>query len=119
MSETTTTTRRISETAGAATPALPYDPATLKPHPLAGQFDMIEDGDDGGAAFEGLKASIARDGIKVPIKMFNGQVLDGRNRLKAALAVGHKFTARDFELFLSTEADARAYVDAANIHRRH
>jgi hypothetical protein len=89
-------------------PTLPFDPATLRPHPLAGQFDMIEDGDDGGAAFEGLKASIKAEGIKVPIKMFNGQVLDGRNRLKAALAVGHQFRPRDFDTFLGTDADAKA-----------
>ncbi len=103
------------------TPALPLtiDPATLRFHPLANQFDMIEDGEDGGAAFDALKASIARSGINVPIKLFESQVLDGRNRLKAGLAIRHTFTARDFEIFVGTPEDAKAYVDAANIHRRH
>ena len=100
-------------------PALPIDPATLRPHALAGQFDMIEESDDGGAAFEGLKASIKAEGIKIPIKLYQSQVLDGRNRLKAALAVGHSFRPKDFETFHGSDADAKAYVDAANIHRRH
>jgi hypothetical protein len=95
------------------------DASSLKPHPLAEQFDMIEQGDDGGAAFEALKASIAKDGIKFPIWIFEGKVLDGRNRLKAGLAVGHKFTVRDFQFFTGTREEAKAFVDAANIHRRH
>jgi hypothetical protein len=95
------------------------DASSLKPHPLAEQFDMIEDGDDGGAAFEALKASIAKSGIKMPIWLFEGKVLDGRNRLKAGLAVGHKFTTPDFNFFHGTAAEAKAFVDAANIHRRH
>jgi len=53
------------------------------------------------------------------MKIFEGRVLDGRNRLKAGLAVGHKFSARDFETFVGSIEDAKAYVDAANIHRRH
>jgi hypothetical protein len=95
------------------------DASSLKPHPLANQFDMIEDGDDGGAAFEALKASIAKHGIKMPIWIFEDKVLDGRNRLKAGLAVGHKFTTRDFNFFNGTAAEAKAFVDDANIHRRH
>jgi hypothetical protein len=96
-----------------------FDPATLQPHLYANQFDIIEDGEEVDAAFEALKASIAKTGIKMPIKLFEGKVLDGLNRLKAALAVGHKFTARDFYTFIGTQEDAKACVDAANIHRRH
>lgn len=96
-----------------------FDPATLLPYPYANQFDRIEDGEEVDAAFEALKASIAKTGIKMPIKLFEGKVLDGLNRLKAALAVGHKFTARDFYTFIGTQEDAKACVDAANIHRRH
>jgi hypothetical protein len=98
-------------------PAIDY--ANLEAHPLADQFDMIKDGDDGGAAFEAFKASIAREGIKLPIKLFEGKILDGRNRYRAAKLVGHKFTARDFETFIGTYVEAKAYVDALNIHRRH
>jgi len=96
-----------------------FDPATLLPYPYANQFDRIEDGEEVDAAFEALKASIAKSGIKMPIKLFEGKVLDGLNRLKAALAIGHKFTARDFYTFIGTQEDAKACVDAANIHRRH
>src|SRR5215471_17036268 len=89
-----------------------FDPATLLPYPYANQFDRIEDGEEVDAAFEALKASIAKTGIKMPIKLFEGKVLDGLNRLKAALAIGHKFTARDFYTFIGTQEDA-------NIHHRH
>lgn len=95
------------------------DVASLKPHPFADQFDMIEAGDDGGAAFEALKASIAKSGIRDPIIIFEGMILDGRNRHKAGLAVGYKFTTRDFRFHRGTRDEAKALVDDLNIHRRH
>jgi hypothetical protein len=91
----------------------------LKSHPLADQFEMIKDGEDGGAAFAAMKASIAKSGIRNPIKIYEGRILDGRNRYQAGKAVGYKFTARDFETFRGSEEQAKAYVDDANIHRRH
>lgn len=48
--------------------------------------------------------------------MYQGQVLDGRNRLAVASVTGHPVRLRDFN---GTEADARAFVWSANAARRH
>lgn len=93
----------------------PYDRLhQLLPHPLANTDRMMND-----AEFEGLKASIKANGIREPIKLFEGNILDGRNRHKAGKEVGHKFSARDFVVFPGTFADAKKYVDDTNVHRRH
>jgi len=44
-------------------------------HPLANMFPMIE-----GSAFEELKRDIAAQGILEPIRLYQGMILDGRNR---------------------------------------
>ena len=88
--------------------------ANLVAHPLANTDRMMTD-----AEFEGLKASIKANGIREPIKLFEGKILDGRNRHKAALAVGHKFVPANFVEFPGTYADAKKYVDDTNVHRRH
>jgi hypothetical protein len=61
-------------------------------HPLANMFPMIE-----GNAFEELKRDIAAQGILEPIRLYQGMILDGRNRYAAGKAVGHTFTLADFE----------------------
>src|SRR5262249_60516662 len=60
-------------------------------HPLANMFPMIE-----GQALEDLKHDIAAKGILEPIRLYQGMILDGRNRYSAARAVGHTFTLDDF-----------------------
>ena len=70
-------------------PAPTYDYVA---HPLANMFPMIE-----GQEFENLKASIAKSGILEPIRLFQGLILDGRNRYTAGKACGHQFTAKDFK----------------------
>jgi ParB-like chromosome segregation protein Spo0J len=102
---------------GQAEPTSAYE--NLQAHPLANQFDLIENGDDGAAAFEALKESISKNGIRDSIVIFNGQILDGRNRYRAAKAVGHRFTAGNFRVFPGTLEQAKAYVDDVNIQRRH
>lgn len=82
-------------------------------HDLANMLPMIE-----GADFAGLKADIKEKGILEPIRLFEGRILDGRNRYKAAKEVGHAFTAKDFKDFVGTYADAEAFVISTNFHRR-
>jgi ParB-like chromosome segregation protein Spo0J len=82
-------------------------------HPLANMFPMIE-----GRESENLKESIAKSGILEPITLFQGMILDGRNRYAAAKAVGHPFTAKDFKEWTGTLAEAEAYVISTNLHRR-
>lgn len=88
--------------------------ATLTPHEFANADRMMND-----AEFEGLKASIKAQGILEPIKLFEGKILDGRNRYKAAQAVGHRFTPANFAEFKGNRGDAFALANATNVHRRH
>lgn len=83
-------------------------------HPLANTFPMIE-----GREFEELKANIKDNGILVQIVLFQGSILDGRNRYAAAKAVGHKFSPKDFREFEGSLQDAEDFAISANINRRH
>jgi hypothetical protein len=82
-------------------------------HPLANTFPMIE-----GTALEELKADIRNHGILEPIRLYQGLILDGRNRYAAAKAVSHQFTAKDFKEWTGTLAEAEAWVISTNFHRR-
>jgi len=82
-------------------------------HPLANMFPMIE-----GNAFEELKRDIAAQGILEPIRLYQGMILDGRNRYAAARAVGHNFSMDDFVQWEGTLAEAEAWVISTNLHRR-
>src|SRR5262245_30285949 len=82
-------------------------------HPLSYLMPMIERKD-----FESLKEDIRKNGIIVPIKIFEGKILDGRNRYTAAKAVGHKFIGKNFEDFVGTYEQAESYVLSANLQRR-
>jgi ParB-like chromosome segregation protein Spo0J len=82
-------------------------------HPFANMFPMIE-----GQALEDLKRDIAAKGILEPIRLYQGMILDGRNRYTAGKAVGHKFTLDDFVQWEGTLAEAEAWVISTNLHRR-
>src|SRR6516225_7487753 len=82
-------------------------------HPLANMFPMIE-----GNAFEELKRDIAAQGILEPIRLYQGMILDGRNRYAAAKACGHSFSVDDFIQWEGTLAEAEAWVISTNMHRR-
>jgi hypothetical protein len=104
---------------GRLTPApMMPDVATLRAHPIAADFPMASEND-----LENLKASIADRGFlpNEQIVLFGNpaMILDGRNRLKAGIAVGHKFTKENFLLFTGNEAEAEAYSNAKNGARRH
>jgi hypothetical protein len=82
-------------------------------HDLANLLPMIDE-----ARFAELREDIRKNGILEPIKLFEGRILDGRNRYKAAKAVGYAFKAEDFETFTGTYAEAEAYVFSTNFLRR-
>jgi hypothetical protein len=66
--------------------------------------------------FVALKADIEQHGLREPIVMYEGKVLDGRHRLKACFDLKLKLRERKFT---GTEDDARAFVLSMNLRRRH
>jgi ParB-like chromosome segregation protein Spo0J len=82
-------------------------------HPLAALMPMMDDD-----AFANLKADIAKRGIEHPMTTYQGLLLDGRNRHRAAKELGLKLTAAHFKDFTGTTAEAEAFVISANLHRR-
>ena len=85
--------------------------ADLKFHPLANDFPLLE-----GQEFDDLVADIKAHGLHEPIVIFQGQILDGRNRYRACEAAGVNYIADNI---LDPGFDAVAYVVSKNIHRRH
>jgi hypothetical protein len=92
------------------------DPRTLTAHPIAAEFPLMDRYE-----YEGLKASMKSYGFREddPIWLYEGQILDGRNRLKAALEVGIALSAKNFRVFTGTHAEAQAFSNRKNGHRRH
>lgn len=62
-----------------------------------------------------LASDIAENDQQEPIVLFNGQVLDGRNRLAACKLLGIEAKSR----VLRDCVSPTAYVLSANLHRRH
>lgn len=78
-------------------------------HELADAFPLIT-----GEAFDELKADIEKHGQLEPVVMFEGKILDGRNRWRAMqeLQMPHK------EIKLAPDTDPVAYVWSKNAVRR-
>lgn len=78
-------------------------------HPLCTLFPRLAD-----AEFASLVADIRANGLREPITLHGGMVLDGGNRYRACLAAGIEpvFTEYQGESIV-------AYVLSANLHRRH
>jgi len=85
--------------------------ADLKFHPLAGIFPLME-----GAEFDELVADIKANGLQSNIALYEGKILDGRNRYRACLAAGVTPLTYNAERLIT---DPTAFVVSANLHRRH
>ncbi len=79
-------------------------------HPLANIFPLIE-----GQAYSDLKADIFKHGVRETIWLYEGKILDGRNRYRAACELDIPFVG--FKVFDGD--DAAAFVVSLNLHRRH
>jgi ParB-like chromosome segregation protein Spo0J len=94
----------------------------LKFHPIADIFPLME-----GADFDALVADIKANGLNEDIVLYDGMILDGRNRYRACLAAGWYPAQIDQRLLVGDSMldadrwidDPAAYVISANIHRRH
>lgn len=86
------------------------DPGTLEPHPYADLLPRMRD-----SQFAKLRESIELDGLQNPIIIFQGKILDGRNRCQACEELGIPVAV--FE-FVGSEQQALVYVLSSNQHRR-
>lgn len=82
----------------------------LKFHPAASIFPLFEDED-----LQSLADSIRDNGLKESVKLHDGLVIDGRNRLAACRMAG---VNPRFET-VDVNGSPAAYVYAVNYHRRH
>jgi N6-adenosine-specific RNA methylase IME4 len=111
---------------------------TLQPHPFADLFPMLDAADSAE-----LRADIAAHGLRDLVTLYDGQILDGRNRFRALMDIaklgmtykGRALTEVDlhddvmpavelgsghfFRRFRGNEAEALEYVLSKNLHRRH
>jgi ParB-like chromosome segregation protein Spo0J len=85
--------------------------APLKFHPLADIFPLME-----GVEFDELVADIKAHGLHEEIVLFDGMILDGRNRYRACLAADVAAITYNADKYIS---DPATYVVSANLHRRH
>jgi ParB-like chromosome segregation protein Spo0J len=81
-------------------------------HPIADEWPLLD-----GSAFVSLVASVEKHGVQVPGWLYEGKILDGRNRYRAAEAAG---VAMDrWHTFEGTEEEARELARLLNDERRH
>jgi len=85
------------------------NPLALELHPLCTLFPRLA-----GAEFEALKADIVAHGLREPIVVHAGFILDGGNRYRACVEAGVEPILKEF-----AAADPVAFVLSANLHRRH
>jgi ParB-like nuclease domain len=82
-------------------------------HPLADVFPLI-----GGDELRELAEDIKANGLIEPLTLYEGKILDGRNRYVAAKSIG--LTLPDDKVkTLPADKDPRAFVISENIQRRH
>ena len=78
-------------------------------HPLCTLFPRLT-----GAEFEALREDIRANGLREPILLHEGMILDGGNRYEACLQADVTPVLKPFE-----GGDIVAYVLSANLYRRH
>ncbi|MET3925573.1 hypothetical protein [Devosia sp. 2618] len=94
-------------------------------HPLADLFPML-----GSADADALRVDIAANGLRERIVILDGQILDGRNRYRAAVGAGvlagelpedgHDLWVSHYRRFNpAQDGDPLAWVLSKNLHRRH
>ncbi|WP_019304059.1 hypothetical protein, partial [Xanthomonas oryzae] len=78
-------------------------------HPLCTLFPRLA-----GAQFDTLREDIAANGLRHPIVLLDGRILDGGNRYRACVEAGVEPTFTEF-----TGGNIVSFVLSSNLHRRH
>jgi hypothetical protein len=98
-------------------PAKPADDAKppefpkLEFHPIANIFPMLEEQSPG---FQALVEDIKERDLDEAIWLYEGKILDGRNRYRACQLAGRTPRTREY-----ASGDPVGFVLSANLHRRH
>lgn len=83
----------------------------MQVHPVANVFPMMSD-----AEIDDLARDILENGQREPVWMYQGQVIDGRNRMAACERIGRPPTTREF---LGADDELLPFVISLNLKRRH
>jgi hypothetical protein len=83
----------------------------VKQHPLSAVFPPMTE-----TEMNELRNDLAEHGLRTPIVLCQGQILDGCQRYPACRETG---AADGYERFEGNEAAARRFVIAANLSYRH
>lgn len=83
--------------------------AVYNPHPIADIFPLIQ-----GKDFVDLKTDIKEKGLLEPIWIYQGKILDGRNRFRACQEAGVTIEFREYQ-----GTDPLGFVISLNLKRRH
>jgi hypothetical protein len=81
-------------------------------HPLADLFPLLQ-----GKDFEDLVRDIEQNTQRQDIDIYDGKIIDGRNRARACQKLGME--PRYHERRFDSEADIAAFIISQNINRRH
>lgn len=81
-----------------------------KDHPLSSVLPLM-----GQMEIQELAADIQANGLRVPITLLDGQILDGRNRYRACKFVDVEPRFRDF----NGDGDPLSFIVSVNVKRRH
>ncbi len=81
----------------------------LEFHPIADCFPLID-----GAEFDDLVADIRSHGVREPVWLYEGKIIDGRNRYRASALAGVDCPLREY-----LDEDPVAFVISLNLKRRH
>jgi hypothetical protein len=99
----------ITEIVNAIEPAQMVVQQDYEFHEYANLFPLIEGGE-----FDDLVADVATHGVREPVWLYQGKILDGRNRHRAARAAGVAYDTKDYD-----GTDPLAFVVSLNLKRRH
>jgi hypothetical protein len=99
----------ITEIVNAIEPAQMVVQQDYEFHEYANLFPLIEGGE-----FDDLVADVATHGVREPVWLYQGKILDGRNRHRAARAAGISYETKYY-----TGPDPLAFVVSLNLKRRH